>query len=234
MKTLLTVLCILLLTTVALAEKPVIQGDHFAPARIACPFEVTSITWDFNDGDWGFTPEVCDATGGAPVWAYGQDTNFPGLNLWATVLNGNYLPSSGEALVSPTFMVDTSTNLVQIVHYFDTELTYDGMNLMVNGTVVEPMEGYNLAVINPSTSYYAFCVDGQPGFSGHDLADYVMITSCFDLAAFEGQDVALALQFGSDSSVQYPGWYIGSVVVGGTQPVSTETTTWDSLKAQYK
>lgn len=230
MKSMVTVLFILLLATAASAEKPVIESNHSDITRIACPFEVTTLTWDFNDGDSGFTPQFCDDTGGTAVWAYGQDANFPDLNLWATVLNGNYPNNAGEALVSPTFMVDASTSLVQIVHYFDTEYSYDGMNLLVNDVVVPPMEGYSDDSIWSTT----YCVNGQPGFSGHDLVDYVMITSCFDLAEFEGQDVALSFQFGSDSSVVYPGWYLGSVLVGGTQPVSTQTTSWSSLKALYK
>jgi len=223
-----------MLSTVAFAAKPVIESNGADLSRIACPFEVTTYDWDFNTGDHGFMPTVCDDTGGAPVWAYGMDTNFPDMNLWATVLDGDYPTDSGEALVSPSFMVDTSTNLVQIVHYFDTEFSYDGMNLMVGDVVVPPMEGYSDDELSDSTSYYAFCVDGQPGFSGHDLDEWVMITSCFDLAEFEGQEVALELQFGSDSSIQYPGWYLASIVVGGTQPVGNENSSWSSLKALYR
>jgi hypothetical protein len=234
MKTTVTVLCIILLATAAFAAKPVIESTGPVPGRIACPFEVTTYEWDFNTGDQGFAPTVCDATGGEPVWAYGTDTNFPGMNLWATVLDGNYPSNSGEALVSPTFMVDSASNMVQIVHYFDTEFSYDGLNLMVNDTVVAPMDGYNDDEISDSTNYYAFCVDGQPGLSGHDLEPWVMITSCFDLAAFDGQEVSLALQFGSDSSVQYPGWYVSAITVGGTEGVATQATSWESLKANYR
>lgn len=234
MKTALTTLCILLIATAVVAEKPVFESTGYVPARIACPFESTMYTWDFNEGDHGFMPMACDDTGGEPVWAYGADANFPGLNLWATVLDGNYLSDAGEALVSPAFMVDAGSCLVQVVHYFDTELNYDGANLVVDGVAVEPMDGYTIPEISPSLNYYAFCVEGQPGFSGHDLDDYVMITSCFDLTAFMGTEVDLSFQFGSDSSVTYPGWYLNSVIVGGTEPVATQPTDWDSLKANYR
>ncbi len=177
---------------------------------------------------------MCDDTGGEPVWAYGTDSNFPGLNIWATVLEGTYPANSGEALVSPTFHVDLSSSLVQIVHYYDTEFSFDGMNLMVGGVVVEPMSGYDDDIISDSTSYYAFCVDGQPGFSGHGLDSWVMTTSCFDLAQFDGQDVELSLQFGSDTSVQYPGWYLGSIMVGGSEPVATEGVSWTGLKSMFR
>jgi hypothetical protein len=49
-----------------------------------------------------------------------------------------------------------------------------------------------------------------------------------------GQNIELNFQFGSDSSVQYPGWYLNSVVVGGTDPVSTDATDWNSMKASYR
>lgn len=234
MKTSVMVLCILLLTTCAFAAKPVIENTGPVPGRVACPFEVVTYDWDFTNGDGGFTPMVCDDTGGVPVWQYGADSNFPGLNVWATVLDGNYPSDAGEALVAPTFMVDTSTNLLQVVHYFDTENSYDGCNVVVNGTVVAPMDGYNDDMISDSTNYYAFCVDGQPGLTGHDLDDYVLITSCFDLAAFAGEEVSVAMQFGSDSSVTAPGWYISAVTVGGTEPVSTQSSTWSGLKASFR
>jgi len=233
MKTVLTTLCILAVATMALAEKPVIPSGDWTPARIACPFEVVTYDWDFAQGDQGFTTSVCDDTGGAPVWAHGTDANFPA-TVWGTVLNGDYISDAGEALVSPEFMVDTSTNLVQVTHFFEFENSYDGGNLMVNGTVVAPMDGYNDDELSDSVNYYAFCVDGQPGLTDDPLVPYEMITSCFDLSAFEGETVSLEFQFGSDSSVTYLGWYLGGVKVGGTEPVGTTDASWDAMKALYR
>ena len=55
-------------------------------------------------------------------------------------------------------------------------------------------------------------VDMEPGFTDDLNPDF--ITSCFDLSAFIGEEVALEFTFGSDSSVTYPGWYLASVMVG--------------------
>lgn len=234
MRTLLTFLCVLVLASAAAAEKPVIENPDPVTTRVDCPFDVVTYDWNFNDGDYGFTTDVCDPTGGEPVWAYGTETNLPGYTVWGTVLDGNYPSNSGEALVSPMFTVGTATQYVQIVHYYDTEFSYDGLNLVVNGDVVAPMDGYDDDELSDSTTYYAFCVDGQPGFSGHDLDDWMLITSCFDLSAYLGLDVDLRFQFGSDSSVQYPGWYLASVQVGGFDDVATEPHTWSSLRTLYR
>lgn len=235
MKTLLATLCVLIIAGVALAEKPVIESNGWQPTRIGCPFQVTVYEWDFAVGDQGFTPAECDPNGGEPVWQYGAEGNFSA-NVWATVLNGEYPSNAGEALVSPTFVVDTSISqhMVQLTHYFDIETNYDGCNLMVNGTVVAPMEMYTVEELSPSTFYNPYCVDLQPGFTGHDLEPWVMVQSCFDLSDFNGQEVNLEFQFGSDSSVTYPGWYLGSVIVGGDDPIGTRDTRWDAMKALYR
>ena len=50
---------------------------------------------------------------------------------------------------------------------------------------------------------------------------------------FFGEEVQLEFQFGSDSSVTYPGWYIGSVTVGG-DVVGTEQMTWSTMKSLFE
>jgi hypothetical protein len=226
MKTLLTVLLIVGVASVALAEKPVVINDSNAN-RVECAFENVMYEWDFSDGDHGFTASSCD-DGGLPVWELG---NAYGEDCFGTIIAGDYLSDSGDALNSPAFMVDESSYLVQIYHFFDIETSYDGGNLMVNGVVVDPMDGYPDDEISDSTSYYAWCVDGQPGFTGHDPIDF--FDSCFDLGGFIGEEVTLSFQFGSDSSVTYPGWYIATVLVGG-DVVATDGATWTQVKGLYR
>lgn len=233
MNKVIALLLTLLVASVALADKPWDGEVNEVTARIECPFGVQTYVWDFNQGNQGFTTATCDDTGGEPAWAYGTETNLPGYNLWGTVLGGNYPANVGHALVSPSFTVTPQTSLVQITHYYDTELTYDGCNLEVGGQVITPMEGYTIAAISPSTSYYAYCVEGQPGYSGHGLTDWVLITSCFDLSALLGQTVDLRFQIGADTSVQYPGWYITSVIVGGEEAVPVESQTWSTVKGLF-
>ena len=225
MKTLLTVLLIVGIASVALVEKPVGINDSTVN-RVECTFENVTYEWDFTNGDNGFTTGACD-DGGQPVWELG---NAYGEDCFGTIIAGDYPNDSGEALISPAFLVDESSFLVQIYHFFDIEGNYDGCNLMVNGVVVEPMEGYP-GVISESESFYAWCVDMQPGFSGHDPTGF--FDSCFDLGDFIGEEVQLSFQFGSDSSVQYPGWYIATVLVGG-DVVATDGASWSQIKGLYR
>jgi len=231
MRFLLTALAMLTLAAGAYADKPGNPDDVFVTPLVECEFEVVTYDWNFATGDQGFTTATCDDTGGEPMWAWGNEAHFG--NCWGTVLDGNYPNNAGEALVSPTFAVSEASYLVQVAHYFDTELNFDGCNVKVNGTVIEPMGGYTIAAISTSTTYYAYCVDGEPGFSGHDLADWAIVYACFDLTEYYGQDVALSFELGADSSVQYPGWYLTGVQVGGLG-VATESETWGTIKSLYR
>jgi hypothetical protein len=228
MKKLMVVIGILALATCAFAAKPVIELEGNPTLRIACDLNSVVYDWNFADGDHGFVPAICEDTA-VGTWAYGTDATY-GM-VWGTGLDGDYPSDAGEALVSPTFLVDPSTQFVEIVHFYDIETNFDGCNLEVNGQVVEPLEGYDVPEISTSTSYYAWCVDLEPGYTGHDLTGF--ITTCFDLNAFMGQDVALEFTFGSDSSVTYPGWYIASVKVGSSV-VGVESSTMGNVKALFR
>jgi len=48
-----------------------------------------------------------------------------------------------------------------------------------------------------------------------------------------GQEIQLSLDFGSDSSVTYPGWVIFTVRVGG-DVVANDGTTWSAIKGLYR
>ena len=78
--------------------------------------------------------------------------------------------------------------------------------------MVEVAHGYNI----------------ETGFSGDDA-----IHSCFDLGAFLGETVQLSFDFGSDSSVNYPGWAIFRVSVG-SDVVPVDGTTWSAVKGMFR
>ena len=230
MKTLLTVLCILIMATAAWGAKPpgVMNGST---ERVGCTFEYINWAWDFSQGDHGFTTGTCDAEG-LPTWEWGTETVvFGSMDVWGTTLNGAYQSETGEALISPSWVVDDTNYLVQLVHWYNIENSYDGGNLMVNGVVVPPSDGYPDDELSDSTNYYAWCVDTQPGFTGEGPTE--LFASCFDLTDFIGEEVQLQFQFGSDSSVTYPGWYLAVVIVG-TDLVATDAQTWTQLKATYR
>ena len=231
MRALLTILCVMVIASVAWADKPVQPVDNPID-RIECSFENVTYDWDFTVNDQGFTTATCD-DGGVPTWEWGYANTdvWPDL-VWGTTLLADYPSDAGESLISPSFIVDDSAYLVELQHGYWIEDSYDGGNLSVNGVVVEPMEGYPDDEISDSTSFYAWCVDGEPGFTGSMGGDYPR-TNCFDLSAFMGEEVQLSFDFGSDSSVQDPGWYIGVVRVGG-DVVANDGTTWSAMKGLYR
>jgi hypothetical protein len=231
MKKLLVMLSLVGLTGVALAEKPVFD-EPTQPVDIQCDLTCVVYDWDFALGDHGFTTAACD-TGGVPTWEYGATTYIPGApgNVWATVLNDDYASNSGEGLVSPTFFVDESTSLMEIYHYWDIETNYDGCNVTVNGNVIHPMMSYSVAQLSTSTSYYAYCVDLEPGWTGHEE---VWTHSCFDLSQFATHDIEVEFDFGSDRSVTYPGWYIAYVKIGSSNGSPVEVDTWGMIKGMFR
>ncbi len=229
MRNLLLVLGILVFAGAALAEeKPEqISSPHL---RVPCNLQSVCIDWDFAQGDQGFTPAVCEV-GGAPVWEHGATTFIPGApgTVWGTVLNADYLNDSGDGLCSPEFEVTAHCNMMEIYHYYDIETNFDGANVTVNGNVVTPIGGYD-AVISTSTAFYAWCVDMEDGFTGHVNT---WGADCFDLSAFVGQTVSVCFDFGSDSSVTYPGWYIAQVQIGGLS-TSVEEGAWGGIKSLFR
>ena len=228
MKVFLVVLSIAFIASVTRADRPV-QIIESVSSRVDCSLVVVSYDWNFAEGDGSFTTAQCD-DGGAPVWEYGLADYWPD-PMWVTVVEGDYPNDVGESLVSPSFIVDESAYLVEVLHGYDIDPGWDGGNLSVNGVVVEPMDGYPDDEISDSVDWYAWCVDGELGFTG--FSGFEPITSCFDLSAFMGEEVQLSFDFGSDSSVNYPGWYLGYVRVGG-DVVANDGTTWSAMKGLYR
>jgi len=208
-----------------------------------CNFSTTCYDWDFTQGDWGFAPAPCDPAGGAAVWQYGAETTVPGSpgNVWATVLNGDYAASAGEGLVSPPFTVTPDCSWMEVKHYVYTEgyitgsgTIYDGCNVTVDDVVIQPFEGYTGLVASSTRA----CIGAEEVFAGDTTAGVPIRTwgrSCFDLSQFMGIEITVRFDFGSDSSVGRPGWYLEYVKLGQAEnPIQTDETTWGQLKALYR
>jgi hypothetical protein len=59
--------------------------------------------------------------------------------------------------------------------------------------------------------------------------------ACFDLSQFMGMTIQVRFDFGSDSSVVRPGWYISYVKIGRTEmPIPVDRSTWGGLKSLYR
>jgi hypothetical protein len=218
----------------AAADRPVYDVD-IEPVMESCFLEILTYDWDFAAGDHGFTLAACDSFG-APVWEYGATDYVPETpgRVWGTILDGDYLLDAGQRLLSPPFLVDDYSCLVEIHHYIHVESIYDGMNVKIGGEVVEPITPYP-EVLNVSPEYYAWCVDGQPGWTG--LGEQGALgwqVDCFDLSQFAGQEITLEFDFGSDRSIAYAGWYIAYIKVGGNPPTGGVGDSWGQIKNLFR
>ena len=243
MRVLVAILSLCLLVGVAAAQSNVqkTEQDPVMTPRIECAFESVWTAVSFGTDDGGFTPAVCEPDG-LPVWEWGVDATIPappapyGPNVWGTVIGGSYVNNSGDGLIGPLLAVEVGVNeLVELVHYVDIETNYDGGNVVVldgggGETVLNPMAGYP-ATLSTSTSFYAFCVDMELGYTGHEAA---WTTACADLSPWDGQVIALRLDFGSDSSVTYPGWYLAGYTFGTDQTTPVEHESWGTIKGLYR
>jgi len=243
MRVLVAVLSLCMLVGVAAAQSADQKSvqDPVTMPRIECAFESVYLAVSFGTDDAGFTPGVCEPNG-LPAWEWGLSTYVPappppyGPNVWGTVLNGPYLSNTGAGLSSPPLLVEVGVNeLVELVHYYDIETNFDGGNVVVvdgsgGETVLVPMAGYP-AIISTSTSYYAYCVDMEPGCTGHEA---IWKESCADLSPWDGQWITLRLDFGSDSSVTYPGWYLAGYSFGTDQSTPVEQGSWSTIKGLYR
>lgn len=206
--------------------------DEATPAvRVACGLESVAYDWDFSVSDHGFTTMICG--GGLPVWAWGAEMVIPNApaNVWGTVLNGNYPNLAGDSLISPEFTVTADAFLVEVWHYVHIETNWDGGNVKVNGQLIHPIGGYTHTMNSGPV-----CVANQPGWSGLGASgpSQVWLQQCFDLTPFMGQSIHLQFDFGTDSSVMYPGWYLGYVKVGSDAPTPSDSPSWGEIKSVFR
>jgi len=215
MKKIVLALGFLIVVGIVVAQEKAPQAPMAPLTPVPCNLVYVAHDWDFAVSNQGFTTTTCDATGGAPVWEWGTSTiaGAPG-TVWGTVLSGNYPNNAGEGLLSPAFDVTATTDKMEILSYLQTETNFDGVNVKVNDTLLQPTDTYN-ATVSTYTTYYAYCVDNQAGWTGSSSTpSQNWVQQCFDLSAYTGQNIQVRFDFGSDSSVSYPGWYLAYVKIG--------------------
>ncbi len=233
MRTYLIFLALLCLTGTALAEKEPAAID-LTPVHQSCDLTIVTHDWDFAFGDQGFTAATCHV-GSTPVWEHGATTYISGTTgpVWGTVLEGDYHSNAGDQLTSPAFEVTGDGYLLEIRHYIHTEGLYDGMRVLANGVPLEPQSGYP-EIINADPNYFAWCVDGQAGWTGNGEQGAVgWQVDCFDLSRHIGDEISVTLEFGADGSVAYAGWYVAYIRVGCDFPTPVEDSTWGAIKHRF-
>ncbi len=208
------------------------------PTQACCPSPYTCYEIDYNLDPYGFITEPCD--GDPCPWEWGTPLDIPMVacddvpvtNVLGTVLAGNYT-NCGSRAIAGVFEITDDCWCLELCHYYDTEARYDGGNVKISTDggstwqVITPARGYDDVCLA-----YAPCVAGQPVFTGHQF-NTAWLRDCFDLSDYIGQEVIVAFDFGGDSSVFYPGWYIKWVKIGGDQGSPTKDSSWGSIKSRY-
>jgi hypothetical protein len=228
------------------AKDPADDPGH--PSRVECTGIVdTCMVYDCSG-----ILQTCGDADCVPIWEVGCPVPLPsgmpttdcygnlicdlggGWNWMIGTFRGGspgYPDRSGERLILDTLVVSDACYLVEMCHWYDTEPYWDGGNFDVDDgsgwTVLAPIGGYPEDAISTS----ACCVGGQPGFSGSSGG---WVTDCWDLSAYVGSTVMIAVKFGSDYSVTYSGWYIMPPVAGGEVVTPIDKTTWGKIKAMYE
>jgi len=167
---------------------------------------VEEFVWDFELDDGGFTE-----AGG--VWEWGSPTSGPGaahsgVNVWGTVLDGDYPSSSDATLDVPaiTLAADKPYALFSFWHWYNMENRYDGGNVKISTDggltfdIVTPVGDYDDTARSGNAG-----IPNEPCFTNNHGAWEQEI---FDLSAYTGQSIVLRFHFGSDGSVNRPGWFI--------------------------
>lgn len=171
---------------------------------------VEEFVWDFEDYDGDFVQ-----TG--DVWEWGSPTTGPGdahsgVNVWATVLDGNYPNSADATLDIPAITLSASKPyaMMSFWHYYYIETNYDGGNVKISTDggmtwdILTPVGGYDGTARSGNAG-----IPGEPCFTGYNNDFWQQ--EMFDLSAYAGNTVMIRFHFGSDGSVYRAGWYIDDV-----------------------
>jgi type IX secretion system substrate protein/immune inhibitor InhA-like protein/carboxypeptidase family protein len=159
--------------------------------------------WDFETDDGGFVAN----TG----WAWGVDAMagaYSGSNAWGTVIDGDYPSSAAFQLVTPEINIPTDDAVLTFWHWLDVESSWDGGNVKISTDA-----GASWALITPVGGYPGTAV-GLGGEACYNGYTQTWSLATFELGAYQGEDVLINFNFGSDSSINYHGWYIDDVFVG--------------------
>ncbi len=148
-------------------------------------------------------------------WRWGVPTNGPnsdhtgsGGKVYSTGLTSNYSDNGSQYLTTPTFTLPTSGTPYQMRFWMwmNSESGDDGGNLeiSVNGGAFTVVPSAALSVPYNDTAISS--LTGGAGWDGTTYAAWTRVR--MSLASYAGGTVQFRFHFTSDSSVNFPGWYI--------------------------
>jgi hypothetical protein len=171
---------------------------------------------DFENSDGGL---ISDNPNG---WQWGIPANGPasaysGVKLWGTVLSADYPSNANYKLDTPVpFFIVSPLAALEFWHWYDIESYWDGGNIKVSadgGTswdIIFPDGGYPEDAASTANAG----IPGEPCYSGTQAT---WTLTYFDLSGYIGQSIIIRWHFGSDGSINYPGWFIDDVSVSGAE-----------------
>jgi len=177
--------------------------------HVAMDFESDSTLshWGtIDDWEWGTVPA-----------GFGPEARS-GVRLWATDLDSSYKDTTDSWLELGAIDLsdDYEKPALAFWQWFELEATargcWDGGNILARRpggiwSIIEPDGGYPdfLDDFNPITG-------GQPGFSG-EFSHLYWHEVRFDLSAWTGDSVELAIHMGSDNNTTRKGWFVDDVAL---------------------
>ncbi|NQU26695.1 MAG: immune inhibitor A, partial [Candidatus Marinimicrobia bacterium] len=185
-------------------------------------YEALFVKWNSPSGGSGYFEDFENSDGdyiAVGDWDYGSSTVEPdsahsGAFLWGINIGSDYVAGTNAMLDSPPINLPGIAPQLSFWQWYDTEFSWDGGNVKLsidggtNWEIIHPTRGYD----DDAASTANAGIPGEPCFSGHDQGFWEEVF--FDLTAYAGEEVIFRWHFGSDGSVQYPGWFIDDVSVG--------------------
>ena len=167
---------------------------------------------DFEDSNGTYT--------GTGDWEWGIPSSGPGnahsgVKLWATNLSGNYSSYSNSMLTTPEINL-TGVSEAKL-DFYQWYIIEQGSSNWDGGNVKISVDGGSFNVLNNVEPAYTGTISswnsgipGELGYTG-DSGGWQKVSA--DLTSYVGHTIKLRWHFGSDTSVEYAGWYVDDVSV---------------------
>jgi hypothetical protein len=152
---------------------------------------------------------------GAP--SSGPNAAYSGIQVWATLLTGNYASSADWKLTSEPFIATIDAPQLKFWHWYEMEVSgmypgraYDGGNVKIstNG-------GLNWSVIRPVGGYNGYGYTNTTGIANESCytgSSQAWLEETYMLPVTAGQHFLIRWHFGSDAAVTMNGWYLDDVM----------------------
>jgi hypothetical protein len=197
--------------------RPVHAPFFGAPTSTQVAVGSPSYVNDFEQDNGMWVPDP--ATGG---WEWGTPTlpttltPHSGAHVWGTVLGANYPANACFMLtLNLELVVQSPRASVEFWRWWDTERANDGVNFKASTdggnmwTLVQPVGGYPYTASSATA-----CIPSEPYWSGHAGGTWTQIV--LPIGQFVGQSPLFRFYFGSNGTIQYPGFFFDDMLIWGT------------------